>query len=63
MAADLADPAWQSRLEPLLAGGTAAGANLVEVFVERTDHLGALADLCQTRPSNRLTLNGKNLRS
>jgi TldD protein len=44
MAADLADPAWQSRLEPLLAGGTAAGANLVEVFVERTDHLGALAE-------------------
>jgi TldD protein len=41
---DLRDPLWRSRLEPLLAAGRAAGADLVEVFVERTDHLGALAE-------------------
>jgi TldD protein len=38
------DPLWRSRLEPLLAAGRAAGANLVEVFLERTDHLGVLAE-------------------
>nr|WP_225867261.1 TldD/PmbA family protein [Cyanobium sp. PCC 7001] len=32
------------RLEPLLAAGRAAGADLVEVFLERTDHLGMLAE-------------------
>jgi TldD protein len=39
-----ADPLWRSRLEPLLAAGRAAGADLVEVFLERTDHLGVLAE-------------------
>jgi TldD protein len=35
---------WQQQLEPLLALGRAAGADLVEVFLERTDHLGVLAE-------------------
>ncbi|MEB3335316.1 MAG: TldD/PmbA family protein [Cyanobacteriota bacterium] len=38
------DPAWKNHLEPLLAAGRAAGADLVEVFLERSDHLGALAE-------------------
>jgi len=38
------NPLWRSRLEPLLAAGRAAGADLVEVFLERTDHLGVLAE-------------------
>jgi TldD protein len=38
------DPAWLGRLEPLLAAGRAAGADLVEVFLERSDHLGALVE-------------------
>jgi len=41
---DFQDPAWRSHLEPLLAAGRAAGADLVEVFLERSDHLGALAE-------------------
>ena len=41
---DFQDPAWRSRLEPLLAAGRAAGADLVEVFLERSDHLGVLAE-------------------
>ena len=35
---------WQPRLETLLGLGSAAGADLVEVFLERTDHLGVLAE-------------------
>jgi TldD protein len=35
---------WQPRLEALLSGGRAAGADLVEVFLERTDHIGVLAE-------------------
>jgi TldD protein len=31
-------------LEPVLAAGRAAGADLVEVFLERSDHLAALAE-------------------
>ncbi|MFQ6539132.1 MULTISPECIES: TldD/PmbA family protein [Aphanothece] len=38
------DQSWMARLEPLLAAGRAAGADLVEVFLERTDHLGLLAE-------------------
>ena len=41
---DRFDEGWRSRLEPLLALGRAAGADLVEVFLERTDHLGVLAE-------------------
>jgi len=39
-----ADSLWRGRLEPLLAAGRAAGADLVEVFLERTDHIGILAE-------------------
>ncbi len=42
--AALGDPAWRSVLEPLLASGRSAGADLVEVFLERSDHLGLLAE-------------------
>ena len=41
------DPAhlpWRQRLEALLSTGVSAGADLVEVFLERTDHLGVLAE-------------------
>ena len=38
------DPVWTGRLESLLALGRRAGADLVEVFLERTDHLGLLAE-------------------
>ena len=38
------DSSWQPQLESLLASGRAAGADLVEVFLERTDHLGVLAE-------------------
>jgi TldD protein len=38
------DPLWRIRLEPLLAAGHAAGADLVEVFLERSDSLGVLAE-------------------
>ncbi len=38
------DAGWLARLEPLLAAGRAAGADLVEIFLERTDHLGVLAE-------------------
>ena len=43
-AAPFHDEGWIRRLEPLLAAGRAAGADLVEVFLERTDHLGVLAE-------------------
>ncbi len=43
-AAELRDPSWRSVLEPLLGRGRAAGADLVEVFLERSDHLGVLAE-------------------
>ena len=35
---------WQHRLESLLQTGVRSGADLVEVFLERTDHLGVLAE-------------------
>nr|WP_254938503.1 TldD/PmbA family protein [Cyanobium sp. Morenito 9A2] len=38
------DQLWQVRLESLLAAGRAAGADLVEVFLERTDAVGVLAE-------------------
>ena len=38
------DGAWQPQLEALLAAGRAAGADLVEVFLERKNHLGVLAE-------------------
>ncbi len=42
--ADGFDLSWRPRLESLLASGRAAGADLVEVFLERTNHLGVLAE-------------------
>ncbi len=38
------DSSWLPRLESLLAAGRGAGADLVEIFLERTDHLGVLAE-------------------
>lgn len=38
------DSSWQPRLETLFSAGSGAGADLVEVFMERTDHLGMLAE-------------------
>ena len=35
---------WGTHLEPLLASGRLAGADLVEFFLERTDQLGVLAE-------------------
>lgn len=42
--ASWADPSWAPRLEALLAAGRSAGADLVEVFLERSDHLSVLAE-------------------
>ncbi len=39
-----ADPLWKSRAEGVLAAGRAAGADLVEIFLERTDRIGVLAE-------------------
>ena len=36
--------AWSSTLQALLQRGSGAGADLVEVFLEHTDHLGLLAE-------------------
>ena len=36
--------AWNSTLQALLQRGSGAGADLVEVFLEHTDHLGLLAE-------------------
>lgn len=38
------DSSWTTSLQDLLACGRSAGADLVEVFLERTDHLGVLAE-------------------
>jgi TldD protein len=38
------DTTWHSRLESLLSTGRGSGADLVEVFLERTDHIGLLAE-------------------
>ncbi len=43
-AVELHEASWQARLESLLSQGQAAGADLVELFIERTDHLGVLAE-------------------
>ncbi|MEB3200234.1 MAG: TldD/PmbA family protein [Synechococcaceae cyanobacterium] len=41
---DFACDSWKPRLEALLSRGLAAGADLVEVFLESTDHLGVMAE-------------------
>ena len=38
------DSRWTTSLQDLLACGRSAGADLVEVFLERTNHLGVLAE-------------------
>ncbi|MCP9772770.1 TldD/PmbA family protein [Synechococcus sp. Tobar12-5m-g] len=38
------DLSWRPRLEAVLSAGCAAGATLVEVFLESTDHIGLLAE-------------------
>ena len=38
------DTTWATPLESLLACGHSAGADLVEVFLERTNHIGVLAE-------------------
>lgn len=38
------DQSWRPRLEALLSAGMGAGADLVEVFVERNDQLSVLAE-------------------
>jgi TldD protein len=42
--ADGFDHTWRPRLDSLLAAGRGAGADLVEIFLERTDHIGVLAE-------------------
>ena len=39
-----APQAWQERLETLLSSGVGAGADLVEIFLERNDELSLLAE-------------------
>lgn len=41
---DTFSQAWSDSLQALLQRGTSAGADLVEIFLERTDHLGLLAE-------------------
>ena len=41
---DPGSSSWEQRLNALLNAGVGAGADLVEVFLERTDHLGVLAE-------------------
>jgi TldD protein len=42
--AEAFDQSWLPSLEAVLAAGTSAGASLVEVFLESTDHIGLLAE-------------------
>ncbi len=35
---------WQSHLEALISYGLSAGADFVEIFLEKTDHIGLLAE-------------------
>ena len=35
---------WRQRLDTLMSFGVRSGADLVEIFLERTDHLGVLAE-------------------
>ncbi|BBL86574.1 putative modulator of DNA gyrase; TldD (chromatophore) [Paulinella micropora] len=44
------DASWKQKLENLLAYGMAAGADLVEIFLERNDYIAALSE--QGRISN-----------
>ena len=41
---DTFSQAWSDSLQALLQRGSSAGADLVEIFLERTDHIGLLAE-------------------
>ena len=49
-------------MESLLHRGSAAGADLVEVFLERTDHIGLLAEQDQITSVNPSFARGAGLR-
>jgi len=42
--ADNFDSTWKKQLEYLLSVGKSAGADLIEIFLEKTDYLGVLAE-------------------
>ena len=53
---------WKDLLEDLLQRGSCAGADLVEVFLERTDHLGLLAEQDRITSVNPAFTRGAGLR-
>ena len=53
---------WKDLLETLLNRGAGAGADLVEVFLERTDHVGVLAEQEQITSVNPSFAKGAGLR-
>ena len=54
--------AWGDSLQALLSRGSAAGADLVEVFLEHTDHLGLLAEQDRITSVNPTFARGAGLR-
>jgi len=54
--------AWSDSLQALLSRGSAAGADLVEVFLEHTDHLGLLAEQDRITSVNPTFARGAGLR-
>ncbi|MEC8441831.1 MAG: TldD/PmbA family protein [Cyanobacteriota bacterium] len=54
--------AWSDSLQALLHRGSAAGADLVEVFLEHTDHLGLLAEQDRITSVNPTFARGAGLR-
>jgi TldD protein len=53
---------WKDLLETLLNRGARAGADLVEVFLERTNHVGVLAEQDQITSVNPSFSKGAGLR-
>ena len=53
---------WRDLLEILLNRGARAGADLVEVFLERTNHVGVLAEQDQITSVNPSFAKGAGLR-
>ena len=53
---------WKDLLETLLNRGAGAGADLVEVFLERTNHVGVLAEQDQITSVNPSFAKGAGLR-
>ncbi|MEB3253951.1 MAG: TldD/PmbA family protein [Synechococcus sp.] len=54
--------AWSESLQALLHRGTSSGADLVEIFLERTDHLGLLAEQDQITSVNPTFARGAGIR-